>query len=137
VKSRQEAAYELVTTTFIRLLERDPRIPQKQEVLAYYQDLFDYSGVRSNMILAFGALLENMDEKIQKEVYQELRVVRSMLGEVADPEDESTYKISMMLDALIAEEKQTTDYQTPEQLLAEVGDLSEVSGNNEDDTPLW
>ena len=46
-KTRQEQAYDYVSGTFVKLLEKDDRISyeHKRSVIAFWEDLFAHEGV--------------------------------------------------------------------------------------------
>lgn len=120
--SRQEEAFDFVTKTFIKLLEQDKRIAyeHKRSVIAFYEDLFAHEGIRNNMVQAFSNLLWDTEASVEKGIMYELVQVVKMIPKVAKADDPNTKAIeAMMLE-----------------LIAEVGDLKEVGGGDEDDTPL-
>lgn len=134
--SRQEEAFDYVAQTFLKLIQKDKTIPHKKEVMAFWHDFFEHEGVRNNMIQAFSNLLWEIDGKIENAKAVELLELQKMVDKVADPENENTKKIKTLISKLIDEKKTTIKFQSPDELLDEVGDLSEVGGGNEDDTPL-
>lgn len=131
VQSKQEQAFNEVTETFMRLIERDGRIEHKKEVLAFYNDLFEHPGVRNNMLQAFSNFLWHLDANQDAKAVGALQDFLDLIPKIADPENENTQKIMQHLRTLIEEETNTDseDVSVDE-------DLSEVGGGDEDNTPL-
>lgn len=140
--SRQEGAFDFVAGTFLRLIENDPRVANKKEVLAFWHDFFAHEGVRNNMIQAFSNFLWEVDGRINsarkagmvqiKEAI-ELEAKKYQLENI----DDATIRISYvyeLIDQMLSAES------TPEETLTDEAiakmDLSEVGGGNEDDTPI-
>lgn len=132
--SRQEQAYETVTHTFLKLLERDKRISyeHKRSVLAFYKDMFAHEGVRNNMILAFSGFLWNIDKKIDASRKSGMIQIRDMFdNQVIDSDNIKKLLLSMIDEQISIEnsiEETIGDIETT--------NLTEVGGGDEDDTPL-
>lgn len=137
-KNRQEEAYDFVSQTFIKLLERDNRIAyeHKRSVIAFWEDLFAHEGVRNNMIQAFSNFMFEIDDRMsaarkagmmQVHYAVEKAAASQTLNKKLTPE-----MLLMLIDGLVIGEG------APEETIPDVAttDLSEVGGGNEDDTPL-
>lgn len=136
-KSRQEEAFEFVFNTFYRLIEGDKRTPNKQIVLAMFQDLFGVEEVRSNMVQAFSNFLFEIDDKIdaaRKAGIDQLRTTVILEGKraVGDSGFMSVRTIDHIASNLL--ESENSEEETIEGI--ENMDLTEVGGGDEDDTPI-
>lgn len=133
--SRQEQGFNFFAEMFLKLIAADKKIEHKKEVLAYFHDLLEHGGVRNNMIQAFSEFMWEHDKKCQADLVSELKTIQSMFASMLT-QNETTEIVIKTLDQFIAESWQPVEYQKAEELIAEVGDLSEVGGGDEDDTPL-
>jgi hypothetical protein len=139
-KTRQEEAYEYVTSTFIKLLEQDKRISyeHKRSVLAFYEDMFAHGGVRDNMLQAFSNFLGEIDKRMDAARLAGLYEAREAL-ELAIPAGSSwPQSIATQRFVLSIIDEQINVENTKEQTITvtEDTDLTEVGGGDEDDTPL-
>jgi hypothetical protein len=148
-KSRQEKAYDYVTSIFLRLLKRDKNISYeyKQSITTFYEDMFAHEGVRNNMIQAFSNFLDEIDKRMDASRRAGICSVREAVllqaaanGTAISP---SCGAISGKLDlnpvdvvGLINELLEAED--EPEDVVSDIEsmDLSEVGGGEEDDTPI-
>ncbi len=137
-KTRQEEAYEYVSNTFVKLLEQDDRISyeHKRSVIAFWEDLFAHEGVRNNMVQAFSNFLWEIDKINDSARKAGMMQVLSAVELSADKEgtEEIYYSdvIKLIEDLLKSEE--TPEEPTIKAEDLEDVDLSEVGGNDEDDT---
>lgn len=140
-KTRQEEAYEYVTSTFLKLLEQDKRIgyEHKRSVLAFYEDMFAHGGVRDNMLQAFSNFLAETDKRMDavrkagiQSVMDSLNMQYTTNGEINPYFDIPYEEVIDLIRGLLHAEN------TKEQTITvtEDTDLTEVGGGDEDDTPL-
>lgn len=138
--SRQEEAYSSVMNTFTRLVYNDPKIHNKEDILAFWHDFFENPGVKNNMVQAFSNFLWEIDQRIDAAKLAGMEQIREAFdlavpGDASHPENLAVSKlVNAIIDEQIALEK------TPETELEESEiestDLTEVGGGDEDDTPL-
>lgn len=140
-KTRQEEGYEYISSTFIRLLQDDPRISHehKRSVLAWWEDLFAHEGVKNNMLQAFSNFFDEIDKRVDASRKAGLQSAKDAVHAQAKEYDlvgiaDATIKIGFVykiIDDLIAAEN------SPEETVnAADMDLSELGEEDEDDTPL-
>lgn len=142
-KTRQEEAYEFVSSNFIKLLEGDSRISyeHKRSVMAFWEDLFAHEGVRNLMVQAFSNFLWEIDKKMESARKAGIMLALSTLElgfpkGVADADVAMTKEqITTLLEGLLKAEE-TPEEPTIKGEDLENMDLSEVGGGDEDDTPL-
>lgn len=135
-RSRQEQAYDEVSSTFIKLLQNDERISyeHKRSVIAFWEDLFAHEGVRNNMVQAFSNFLWEMDkhnESARKAgiMMALTRLELSFKDFVEVPTKDVIAELTNLLKEEEAPEEQTIKADDLENM-----DLSEVGGGDEDDT---
>lgn len=135
-RSRQEQAYDEVSSTFIKLLQNDERISyeHKRSVIAFWEDLFAHEGVRNNMVQAFSNFLWEMDkhnESARKAgiMMALTRLELSFKDFVEVPTKDVITELTNLLKEEEAPEEQTIKAEDLENM-----DLSEVGGGDEDDT---
>ena len=135
-RSRQEQAYDEVSSTFIKLLQNDERISyeHKRSVIAFWEDLFAHEGVRNNMVQAFSNFLWEMDkhnESARKAgiMMALTRLELSFKDLVEVPTKDVITELTNLLKEEEAPEEQTIKAEDLENM-----DLSEVGGGDEDDT---
>ncbi len=140
-KSRQEEAYEFVSSTFVKLLEKDDRISyeHKRSVIAFWEDLFAHEGVRNNMVQAFSNFLWEIDKKMESALKAGIMLALSTL-ELGFPKDVADGDVAMtkeqitaLLEGLLKAEETPEEPTIKGEDLANM-DLSEVGGGDEDDT---
>lgn len=140
-KSRQEEAYEFVSSTFVKLLEKDDRISydHKRSVIAFWEDLFAHDGVRNNMEQAFSNFLWEIDKKMESARKAGIMLALSTL-ELGFPNDAAPADVAMTKEQIVTTlEGLLKMEETPEEPTIEADDLenmdlSEVGGGDEDDT---
>lgn len=139
-KTRQEEAYEYITSDFFKLLERDKRIDPELRgaVIAYWQDLFEHPGVKNNMLQSVSNFLGEVDKRMDASrkagiVQMKDTLVLNLRSMYQDgPEVGGAIKdLENMAADLIAQEDTAEEIIDPE-----AEDLSEVGGADEDDTPI-
>jgi len=140
-KTRQEEAYEYVSGTFVKLLENDDRISyeHKRSVIAFWEDLFAHEGVRDNMIQAFSNFLGEIDPKIdaaRKAGIAQLNdaITRSLPLAQEGTVEWAIVKATQRIANELLEAENQVDEPTIKADDLENIDLSEVGGNDEDDT---
>lgn len=138
-KTRQEEGYEYVSSTFIRLLQDDPRISteHKRTVLAWWEDLFAHDGVKNNMLQAFSNFFDEVDQRVdatRKAGIAQVDEAISLYAGGVDKVPDGYIK----LDQVHAIIKQLLDAEnSPEETVdAASMDLTELGEEDEDDTPL-
>lgn len=137
-KSRQEEAFEYVTKTFIKLVENDSTIHDKKDIMAFWQDCFDYPGVRENMIQAFSNFLFDIDDKMdaaRKAGIMQVRDVIQRSANLPKPKLMTPDIILTIIDGILLDEDQPEERPINGDDVAKE-DLSEVGGGDENDEPL-
>ncbi len=138
-KTRQEEAYDFISSTFVKLLEGDNRIgyEHKRSVIAFWEDLFAHEGVRNNMVQAFSNFLWEIDTKMDSSRKAGIQSVEDALQAQFNPQGmlypEATLELK---DVLAVMEQLLRAENQPEETIQDIEniDLSEVGGGNEDDT---
>lgn len=130
-KSRQEEAYDFVSSTFVKLLEGDNRISyeHKRSVIAFWEDLFAHEGVRNNMVQAFSNFLFEIDTRVDSARKAGIMQALSAIELHSDSNNGNYSEIVKLLEDLLKSEEAPEEKVNVEEM-----DLSEVGGGNEDDT---
>ena len=140
-KTRQEQAYDYVSGTFVKLLEKDNRISyeHKRSVIAFWEDLFAHEGVRNNMVQAFSNFLGEIDNRMESARKAGIMLALSVL-ELGFPSDAAAADVAMTKEQIVSTLEDLLKVEsTPEEPTIKADDLenmdlSEVGGNDEDDT---
>lgn len=142
--SPQEQAYEYVTETFLKLLQQDKRIgaEHKKSVIAFYEDMFAHEGVRNNMIQAFSNFLDEVNKRVDKARQAGMEAVREEVQLQYNPQgllypsiDIPYEDLGALIDRMLLVEQNPEEENLTDDTIANM-DLSEVGGDDEDDTPL-
>lgn len=138
--TRQEIAYQEIGATFLTLIQRDPLIDpeMRKTVVAWWVDLFDHPGVANNMKLAISNLLAQQDKRVDAARKAGIQSVRDAIemqynsAKLLYPSvDIPLEEINGVIDALLFAEESTEEVIDAAEM-----DLSEVGGNDEDNTPI-
>ena len=137
-KSRQEEAYEYVSSNFVALLKGDDRISyeHKRSVIAFWEDLFAHEGVRNLMVQAFSNFLWEIDKRIAAARKGGMQSIHELIEQTAEVNGSDTIGVTQVLELI---EEMIRVEETPEEPTIKGddlanADLSEVGGGDEDDT---
>ena len=143
MKSRQEEAWEYISNTFIRLINTDKNIAydHKRSVIAFWEDLFWHDGVKNNILQAVSNLLWEIDGKMDSARKAGIMMALSTIERNFPKDAEASgvamtkQQITLLLESLLKSEGNPEEQELGEDEIQDM-DLSEVGGNDEDDTPL-